>query len=150
MPDTPRFKPPTYENGQDIRERAFNYACDVVGFCEQLTEIGGIGRMMVPQLLDCSLSFATMLEEARAAESDADFISKCSIGLKECRESWTRLRVCERRKKGPQPAAAHLVREGNELVAIVGTIIANQRKSVAAKRAAGKAAKAAERRGTNS
>jgi four helix bundle protein len=109
MPDTPRFKPPTYENGQDIRERAFNYACDVVAFCEQLTEIGGIGRMMVPQLLDCSLSFATMLEEARAAESDADFISKCSIGLKECRESWTRLRVCERRKKGPHPAATQLV-----------------------------------------
>src|SRR5256885_2028569 len=146
MPDTPRFKPPTYENGQDIRERAFNYACDVVGFCEQLTEIGGVGRMMVPQLLDCSLSFATMLEEARAAESDADFISKCSIGLKECRESWTRMRVCERRKKGPQPAATHLVREGNELIAIVGTIIANKRRSVEAKRVAEKAAKAAARR----
>src|SRR5438105_14928153 len=85
MPDTPRFKPPTYESGRDIRERAFNYACDVVGFCEQLTESGGVGRLMVPQLLDCSLSFATMLEEARAAESDGDFISKCCIGLKESR-----------------------------------------------------------------
>jgi hypothetical protein len=72
-------RPPTFENGQDIRDRAFEYACCVVGFCQQLDEAGGVGRLMVPQLLACSLSFATMLEEARAAESDADFISKCCI-----------------------------------------------------------------------
>jgi four helix bundle protein len=53
-------------------------------------EAGGIGRLMVAQLLDCSMSFATMLEEARGAESDADFISKCCISLKAYRESWTR------------------------------------------------------------
>ena len=121
-----------------------------------MTENGGVGRLMVPQLLDCSLSFATMLEEARGAESDRDFISKCCIGLKECRESWTRLRVCERRKKGPPVLAKRLVQEGNELISIVGTIITKKRASVAAKRAAEKAAKIAKRqaarakRGTNS
>lgn len=114
MSDAPRVKPATYDGGQDIRERAFEYACDVAGFCEQLTENGGVGRLMVPQLLDCSLSFATMLEEARAAESDRDFISKCCIGLKECRESWTRLRACERCKKGPPALATRLVQEGND------------------------------------
>ena len=87
-------RPPSYEDGQDIRDRSFEYACDVVGFCEVLDEGKRVGRLMVPQLLACSLSFPAMLEEARAAESDKDFISKCSIGLKECRESWTRLRVC--------------------------------------------------------
>jgi four helix bundle protein len=149
-------RPPSFENGQDIRDRAFECACDVVGFCEELTENGGVGRLMVPQLLDCSLSFATMLEEARGAESDRDFISKCCIGLKECRESWTRLRVCERRKKGPPVLAKRLVQEGNELISIVGTIITKKRASVAAKRAAEKAAKIAKRqaarakRGTNS
>src|SRR5712692_2102265 len=101
-PHSPRHRPPTHENGQDIRDRAFDDACRVVKFCQQLTEGGGVGRLMVPQLLDCSLSFATMLEEARAAESDADFISKCCISLKECRESWTRMRVCRRGKKGPE------------------------------------------------
>ena len=156
MPDTPtrRFRPPEYENGQDIRDRAFDYACEVVGFCEQLTESGGVGRLMVPQLLDCSLSFATMLEEARAAESDGDFISKCCIGLKECRESWTRMRVCERRRKGPPTKAKELVQEGSELISIVATIIANKRRSVVAKRAAANAERiaqrAAKRRTTNS
>jgi four helix bundle protein len=102
--------------------------------------------MMVPQLLNCSLSFATMLEEAPAAESDADFISKYCIGLKECRESWTRMRVCKKCGKGSPADAQALVREADELIAIVTTIVKNKRKNVAAKRAAEKAAKAAPRR----
>src|SRR5476649_2787071 len=129
----------SFEGGQDIRDRSFEYACQVVGFCQQLSEGGGVGRLMVPQLLNCSLSFATMLEEARSAESDADFISKCCIGLKEARESWTRLRVCKRCQIGPQTETGVLVREGNELIAIVTTIIKNKRRSVAAKLAVTKA-----------
>jgi four helix bundle protein len=108
-------------------------------FCQQLSGDGGVGRLMVPQLLSCSLSFATMLEEARGAESDADFISKCCISLKECRESWTRMRVCTRCQVGPQAPASDLVREANELIAIVTTIIKNQRRNVALKLAAKKA-----------
>src|SRR4051812_43490202 len=123
-----------YEHGQDIRDRSFDYACRVVGLCEQLDAGGHVGRLMVPQLLNCTLSFATMLEEARAAESDADFISKCCIGLKECRESWTRMRVCTRRRIGLQAEAAALVAEGNELIANVTTIIGKKRQSVAAKK----------------
>src|SRR5258706_4494046 len=126
---------PSFEGGQDIRDRSFEYACQVVGFCQQLSERGGVGRLMVPQLLNCSLSFATMLEEARSAESDADFISKCCIGLKEARESWTRMRVCQRCRIGPPSTASVLVGEGNQLIAIVTTIIKNKRKSVGAKRA---------------
>jgi four helix bundle protein len=98
--------------------------------------------MMVPQLLNCTLSFATMLEEAPAAESDADFISKYCIGLKECRESWTRVRVCKKCGRGPSADAQMLVREADELIAIVTTIVKNKRKNVAAKRAAEKTAKA--------
>jgi len=133
--DGPPERPPTFEGGQDIRDRAFEFACRVVKFCQQLSNGGGVGRLMVPQLLDCSLSFATMLEEARSAESDADFISKCCISLKECRESWTRLRVCTKCQIGPQQEAGVLVQEGNELIAIVTTIIKNKRKNVAAKKA---------------
>jgi four helix bundle protein len=132
---------PTFEGGQDIRDRSFEYACRVVDFCQQLSVGGGVGRLMVPQLLNCSLSFATMLEEARSAESDADFISKCCIGLKEARESWTRMRVCKRCRIGPQSAVSLLVGEGNELIAIVTTIIKNKRKSVAAKQSQARAAK---------
>jgi four helix bundle protein len=136
----------TYEGGQDIRNRAFDYGCRVVDFCERLAASGGVSRLMVPQLLNCSLSFATMLEEAPAAESDADFISKYCIGLKECRESWTRMRVCKRCGKGPSTEAQALVREASELIAIVTTIVKKKRKNVAAKTAAEKAARAAAKK----
>jgi four helix bundle protein len=138
-------RPPAFEDGQDIRDRAFDYACRVVGFCQQLSDAGGVGRLMVPQLLNCSLSSATMLEEARGGESDADFISKCCISLKECRESWTRMRVCRRCGIGSQQEAGELVQEGNELIAIVTTIIKNKRRNVAAKLAAKRAERIARR-----
>jgi len=134
-----------YEGGQDIRNRAFAYSCRVVDFCEQLATAGGVGRLMIPQLLNCSVSFATMLEEAAAAESDDDFISKYCIGLKECRESWTRMRVCKMCRKGSEAEANALVQEGDELISIVTTIVKKKRRNVAAKRVAEKAAKAAER-----
>jgi four helix bundle protein len=68
-----------------------------------------------------------MLEEARAAESDADFVSKCCISLKECRESWTRLRICVKCRLGAPPDVKELVQESSELIAIVNTIIRNKR-----------------------
>src|SRR5262245_27114946 len=134
-------RPPTFEDGQDIRDRAFAFACTTTRFCQRLYDAGGVGRMMVPQLVSCSLSFATMLEEARGAESDADFVSKCSISLKECREAWTRLRVCAECSIGPPAETRTLVQEGNELIAIVTAIIRNKRRNVAAKVAARKALK---------
>jgi four helix bundle protein len=137
--------PASFEGGQDMRDRAFDYACRVVDFCQKLSEGPGLGRLMVSQLLSCSLSFATMLEEARAAESDDDFISKCCVALKENRESWTRMRVCQRCGIGPKNEAAALVQDASELIAIVATIIKNKRRSVAAKLAAKQAERLAKR-----
>jgi len=124
-----RNYPLSYENGQDIRDRAFEFACRVVRFCDRVYAAGGVGRLLVPQLIDCSTSPTGMLEEARAAESRRDFISKCCIGLKELRESWTRLRVMEACRIGPDDIAHDLVREANELVSIVTAIVRNTRQN---------------------
>jgi four helix bundle protein len=146
--DSPE-RPASFEDGQDIRDRAFEFACRVVKFCQRLSDGGGVGRLMVPQLLNCTLSFATMLEEARGAESDADFISKCCISLKECRESWTRLRVCEKGQIGAPARASELVQESDELIAIVTTIVKNKRRNVAAKSHKAQEKKAARGGGKN-
>ena len=122
---------PTFEDGQDIRDRTFALACRVVKFCQKVYDAGGVGRITVPQLVNCSTSMAAMLEEARAAESKPDFISKCSVSLKECRESWTRLRVCEACGIGSQAEAKALVQEANELVSIITRIIRNTKRNAA-------------------
>jgi len=85
----------TFKAGQDVRNRAFRFACRIVKFCERLYQIGGVAKLMAPQLLNCATALLPMLEEARAAESKRDFISKCSIGLKEIREAHGRLRIHE-------------------------------------------------------
>jgi len=82
---------------------------------------------MAPQLLNCGTALFPMLEEARAAESKRDFISKCSIGLKEIRETHGRLRIHEACSVGPVNEAMALRVEANELVAIVTTIVSNTR-----------------------
>jgi len=71
-----------------------------------------------------------MLEEARAAESRRDFISKCSIGLKEARESHVRLRTCAATGCGPPEEAKYLAEEANEIVAILTTIVQNTRRNL--------------------
>jgi four helix bundle protein len=123
-------QPPTFENGQDIRDRTFAFGCDVARFCELLNRRGGNARVLAPQLLRCSTAVASMLEEAKAAESRADFLSKCAVGLKEARESLVRLRMCRALGYGPGSAAVTLMREADQIVAIITAIMRNTRRSL--------------------
>jgi four helix bundle protein len=120
---------PAYENGRDIRDRSEEFACRVVRLCQQLSAAGDVGRMMVPQLLSCATSVAAMIEEAQAAESKRDFVSKCSIGLKECREAHVRLKVLEQCRIGPADEISWLRHEANELISIVWTIVRNTKRN---------------------
>ena len=121
--------PPYQSYGQDIRDRAFEFACQIVGYCDDLMKRGGVGRVLAPQMLRCGTSIGANLEEARGGESRRDFISKCSIALKEARESVFRLRVADRCQMGPKGKAAALAREGGELAAILGAIVRNARRN---------------------
>jgi four helix bundle protein len=129
---------PEYEDGQDIRDRTFEFACAVVEFCKQLYAEGGVTRLMTEQLLDCSTSVAAMLEEARAAGSKRDFVSKCCIALKEAREAHVRLRLCHRTRLGPREVALALVDEGNQIVSIITTIVRNTRRNAGLSSARGR------------
>ena len=119
----------TLEPGHDIRVRTFEFACRVVEFCKKLYVQGGAARQVAPQLINCATSVAAILEEARGAESRRDFISKCSIGLKETRESHVRLRVCHRTSLGPSNEAAALAEEARQIASILGAIIRNSRRN---------------------
>jgi four helix bundle protein len=120
----------SYADGQDIRDRTFDFACRVVEFCKHLYEAGGVARLMTAQLLNCSTSIPSMLEEARAAESKRDFISKSCIALQEAREAHVRLRVFCRCRLGPNDEGHKLVDEANQIVSILTTIVRNTRQKV--------------------
>jgi four helix bundle protein len=86
--------------------------------------------VLAPQLLRCGTSVGASLEEARGGESRRDFISKCSIALKEARESLFRLRLADRCQLGPKGRASALAAEADELAAIIGAIVRNARRNL--------------------
>jgi four helix bundle protein len=118
---------PSHLHGRDIRERAFDFACRLVVFAKALRSEGGVGALLVPQIVSSGTSVPAMLEEARGAESRRDFVSKTSIALKEAREVWVRLRICARTRCGPLQEGAWLVSEADQIVAILATIVDNTR-----------------------
>lgn len=110
--------------GDDIRERAFIFACRIIELCDEVAKRGFSARRLASQLVSAGTSIGANLEEADGAQSRADFISKCTIALKEARESHYWLRIL--RKTG-RLAEDGLVRECNEIIAILTTIVRKTR-----------------------
>jgi len=109
-------KPP-----RDLAERTFNFACDVVRYCRELSKEPGVVRHIAWQLSDAATSAAANYQEAKAAYSRKEFAVKTSICLKELRESDLWLRVILTCELGPREASTRLQAESNELVAIFTT-----------------------------
>src|ERR1043166_1809215 len=109
---------------RNINERTFEFAVKIVRICESLTS--GVARILGRQLLRCGTSIGANMEEAQAAQSSADFISKCTIALKEARETvyWLRLMQASRCANGSFAAALN---EADELSRIIGSIVVRTR-----------------------
>jgi four helix bundle protein len=82
--------------GADIRERTFEFACAVLQLHRFVYKREPSLRSTSGQAASAAGSIGANLEEADAAQSRADFISKCNIALKEARESRYWLRVLSR------------------------------------------------------
>jgi four helix bundle protein len=83
----------------------------------------GVGEVLGRQVLRSGTSIGANLEEATAGQSKADFVSKCTIALKEARETHYWLRLFKETKVVPAARLNRLVAESNELVAILTTIV---------------------------
>jgi four helix bundle protein len=111
------------EARRDITERTFRFGGAVVTFTMRLSKTAGANRALANQLMRSGTSVGANMEEAQAAQSRKDFIAKCSIALKEAREAryWIRLLIAAGIHAG-EPAPT-LVREVDELVRIISTIV---------------------------
>ena len=79
----------------DLEERLLNYAADIVRLTDRLRESQS-QRHIAGQLLRSGTSPLANHGEANAAESDADFVHKLHISLKELRESKRWLKLVQR------------------------------------------------------
>jgi len=114
---------------QDIQDRSFEFALRIIQVHEYICAKRGAARVIASQLLKSGTSIGTNLEEASAAQSKPDFISKCCIATKEARETRYWLRLLTGCKNVKAELISPLVIEAGEIVAILTTIVKNAEKS---------------------
>jgi four helix bundle protein len=112
-------------SGSGLRERAFEFACAVLDVHRFVYKRDPTLRSTSSQASSAAGSIGANLEEADAAQSRADFISKCNIALKEARESRYWLRVLARYVRSKRIEV--LISEATELIAILTTIVRKSR-----------------------
>jgi four helix bundle protein len=113
---------------EDIVERTFNFAVRVIHLCGKLDENHGVGRVMMSQILRAGTSVPANVEEAQAAQSKADFISKMSIALKEARETHLRLRLLATSDVVPERKLGPLIQEAEEIKLVIGAIVVSSKR----------------------
>jgi four helix bundle protein len=111
-----------------IVDRTFEFAVRIIQLCGKLDERPGVGRVMMPQILRAGTSIPANVEEAQAAQSKADFISKMSIALKEARETHLRLRLLATTNIFPEKQLKPLVQESEEIKRVMGAIVVSSKR----------------------
>jgi len=114
-----RHATPTRFKGDDIAERLLDLAAGVIRLLPSLSKQPG-ATSLVKQLERCGPAGGANYEEARGAESPADFVHKVRIALKEVRETryWLKLTVRAGLVNSPD-GIAPLIDEADQLVAIL-------------------------------
>ena len=104
--------------GDDIARRLLRFAVRVLELVKTLPR-DTTGRHITTQLVRAATAGGANYEEARSAESRADFAHKVSIAAKELRESCYWLRLSKEATLTVPSTAGDLAKEAYELVAIL-------------------------------
>jgi hypothetical protein len=71
--------------GDELADRLIDFAVRIIALASRLPK-DAVGRHIGSQMIEAGTSVGAHYEEARGAESKADFVHKLGIGLKECRK----------------------------------------------------------------
>ena len=115
----------TEKTPQDIKERSFSFAVEIVKICRSLDPKCVSSRNISYQLTKAGTSIGANLEEAHAGQSRSDFIHKLSIASKEAREAHYWLRILSAAEISSSQDLTPLIKEANEVVSILTAILRN-------------------------
>lgn len=101
-----------------LEERLIDFAVRVVRLSAALPKTAA-GKHIAGQIMRSGTSAAPNYGEARGAESQADFVHKLAIVLKELNETSIWLRIVVRSGMSTEKLTAQLVQENNELCKIL-------------------------------
>ena len=108
--------------GDDLEDRLIRFAVRIVKLTEHLPKTAA-GRHFSGQLLRSGTSPALNYAEARRAESQADFIHKMKVVLKELNETRVCLIIISLSELLPAPKMGDIINEASELCRIFGTAV---------------------------
>ena len=112
--------------GDNIAQRLRRFAVETLRIARTFTTDPG-STHIVKQLIRASTGGGANYEEARGAESRADFIHKVGVANKEIREALYWLRLAEEARLIPGEKADDLIKEADELIAILTSSIKTAR-----------------------
>ena len=104
-----------------IKDKSFAFALAVISICRRLQE--NREYVLSRQLLKAGTSVGANVEEAQAAQSRADFLSKMSIAAKEARESLYWLRLLRDCGEFPSIPVLPLIESSDELLRVLTSIV---------------------------
>jgi four helix bundle protein len=106
----------------DLEDRLVDFACKCLDVCE-LLPFTKAGQNLEYQLSKSSTATALIYGEAQAAESNADFLHKMRMVLKEIKETRINLKIIKRKPVIVHQKVDIAFQEANELMAIFITSI---------------------------
>jgi four helix bundle protein len=109
-------------NADEMSDRLLDFAVRIGKVVDALPDTR-LGRHVAGQLVRCGTSAMPNYEEARAAESRADFIHKLGICLKELRETRSWIRYIIKAELLRERRMGDLLEESTQLCKIVGQSI---------------------------
>ncbi len=117
--------------GDDIANRLLDLAIASLQLATRI-EHTPAGKHIARQLIRCSTSTGANYEEARSAESPADFAHKVGIAAKEVGETAWWLKITDRARLAPSAETNRWVGEARELVAILTASARTAKKRITA------------------
>jgi four helix bundle protein len=108
-----------------VQDKSYSFALKAVAAYRRLIETKEF--VLSKQMLRAATSVGANVEEALAGQSRADFLSKISVAHKEARETTYWLRLLRDSKLMDHSLAEDMLREGNELLRILTSIVKTTR-----------------------
>ncbi|MBL7191415.1 four helix bundle protein [bacterium] len=114
--------------GDELSERLLEFSIRIIRLCKYLNRDRD-NRIISNQLLRSGTSIGANYEEARGAESRADFIHKLTISLKETRESLYWIKIIKNAGLIKSEKVEVIYNEANEICSILVSSVKTSKKS---------------------
>ena len=114
-------------NKNVIQDKAYDFALSIIELYKKMKLQNEY--ILSKQLIRSGTSIGANVQEAVAAQSRKDFISKMSIASKEARETNYWLRLLRDSKLCSDIDMSHLIKESQEIIAILTSIVKTSQKN---------------------